>query len=210
MESKREELLIHMYDQMFNDINRHIMVIWQSVGTLVGTFALFALVEKKVIGLDLTVALIVLASAWLLAHLFDASYWYNRNLAIIANIERQFLTAKDQHDIHYYFGAHRPNNKMITHLRIQFALGVGLVILVIGYHFMERVATGFGLPFSAFEPSRALPYVVLCAAGVYLVWLRRNRGESYAEFLRNSPGIRVASEGIEYGVGHGHGRSKLS
>jgi hypothetical protein len=32
------------------------------------------------------------------------SYWYNRNLVIIANIERQFLGRKE---IHYYFGKHR-------------------------------------------------------------------------------------------------------
>lgn len=42
----REDLLLKMYDQMFNDINRHIMVVWQSVGVLVGAFAVFALVEK--------------------------------------------------------------------------------------------------------------------------------------------------------------------
>ena len=53
------------------------------------------------------------------ANLIDSSYWYNRNLVIIANIERQFLELKDLKEIHYYFGAHRPKNKMITHLKVQ-------------------------------------------------------------------------------------------
>jgi len=47
----RHELLLKMYDQMFNDINRHIMTVWQSVATLAGTAALLALVEKAIIPL---------------------------------------------------------------------------------------------------------------------------------------------------------------
>ena len=115
-EDPRERLLLQMYDQMFNDINRHIMVVWQSVGVLVGAFAIFALTEKQVVTVDVAASLIVLIAGWSLAHLYDAAYWYNRNLVIIANIERQFLRQSDLRDIHYYFGAHRPTNLMITHL----------------------------------------------------------------------------------------------
>jgi hypothetical protein len=124
--TEREELLLKMYDQMFNDINRHIMVVWQSVGVVVGAFAIFSLVEKNVVSLDIAVSVVLLLCAWLHAHLLDAAYWYNRNLVIIANIERQFLKREDLKNIHYYFGAHRPKNKMIEHLRIQVALGNGL------------------------------------------------------------------------------------
>ena len=42
----RQELLLKMYDQLFNDINTHIIVVWQSVGVVVCAFALLALVEK--------------------------------------------------------------------------------------------------------------------------------------------------------------------
>jgi hypothetical protein len=34
---KRPEFLIEMYKQMLNDINTHILVVWQSVGVLVGS-----------------------------------------------------------------------------------------------------------------------------------------------------------------------------
>src|SRR6266511_2529460 len=98
----RYELLLRMYDQMFSDINRHIQIVWQSVGVLASTFGILvgilALFEKQVpIGLanallDVATALIMLIVGWLLAHVYDASYWYNRNLVIIANIERQFLS----------------------------------------------------------------------------------------------------------------------
>jgi hypothetical protein len=202
--SHREELLLKMYDQMFNDINRHIMVVWQSVGVLVGAFAIFALVEKNVVSLDIATSIILLLCAWLIAHLFDSSYWYNRNLVIIANIEKQFLKKEDLKDIHYYFGAHRPKNKMIDHLRQQVALGVGLGSIVLAYHFSKRVLPGISAPWSNFEPARALPYILVFAATIYLVRLKCRYISKYAEFLTNSPGISIDTSGITFGIGHGY------
>lgn len=199
----RQELLLKMYDQLFNDINRHIVVIWQSISVLIGAFAIFALVEKNIISIDLASAIIVLLSAWLLSHLYDSAYWYNRNLTMIANIERQFLLKEDLKNIHYYFGKHRPVNSMLTHLKIQFALGVGLCSIVLLYHFVTRVVPGFGGSFEHIDPVRALPYIVVFASFFFLKWIRNNRRDSYREFLYNSPGIEVDTNGLNYGVGHG-------
>lgn len=198
----RKEFLIHMYDQMFNDINRHILVVWQSVGTLIAALALFSLVEKQIIPLDVASALIVMIDTWLLAHLQDAAYWYNRNLVIIANIERLFLKQKDLRDIQYYFGKHRKDNKMLTHLKIQYFLGIGMVILVTLYHFIMRILPGIGAPWENFEPQRGLPYLFSILGAILLVCLWNKRKADYQEFLRNSPGIDVDTTGIEYGGGH--------
>jgi hypothetical protein len=205
--TQREELLLKMYDQMFNDINRHIMVVWQSIGVLVGAFAIFTLVEKNVVSLDIAAGIILLLSSWLFAHLIDASYWYNRNLVIIANIERQFLKKEDLKAIHYYFGAHRPNNKMIEHLRIQVALGVGLSGIVSIYHFIERILPGLRAPWSNFEPLRGLPYLIFFVALVYLFLLKGRTRIKYQEFIDNSPGIEVDTTNVDYGIGHGHDKS---
>lgn len=199
----RQELLLKMYDQLFNDINRHIVVIWQSISVFVGAFAIFALVEKKIISIDLASAIIVLLSAWLISHLYDSAYWYNRNLTMIANIERQFLLKEDLKNIHYYFGKHRPVNSMLTHLKIQFALGIGLCSIVLLYHFISRIVPGFGASFQNIDPVRSLPYIVLIASFFFLKWIRENRRKSYQEFLDNSPGIEVDTTGVNYGVGHG-------
>jgi hypothetical protein len=193
---------MRMYDQMFNDINTHILVVWQSVGVLVGAFAIFALTEKQVISLDVAAALIVLIAAWLIGHLYDASYWYNRNLVIIANIERQFLKRSDLRDVHYYFGKHRRKGTMIMHLRIQYALALGIGFIVVLFHFFTRVAKGFGSPWSSLEPLRSLPYVILVLAAVALRRLKSHREKAYAEFLENSPGKAVDTDGINFGVGH--------
>ncbi len=93
-EKARSDFLIAMYNQLMNDINRHIVVVWQSVTALLGAFAAWALVEKQVISLDFAVTLIVVLAIWVIAHVYDAAYWYNRNLVMIANIERQFQKTK--------------------------------------------------------------------------------------------------------------------
>src|SRR5450830_1827025 len=180
--NKRDEMLLKMYDQMFNDINRHIMVIWQSISVLVGAFAIFALVEKNVISLDLAATIVLLLCAWLIAHLFDASYWYNRNLVIIANIERQFLVSTDLKDIHYYFGSHRPKNKMIEHLRLQMALGIGLGAIILMYHFLDRVTPGLSSSLDKFDPIRCLPYIFFLIAICYLYKQKNDSEKKYQEF----------------------------
>jgi hypothetical protein len=209
METNREEFLIEMYGQMMHDIDRHIMVIWQSVGVLVGSLAVIALAEKGIVSLDVSTAIIILLCAWLFAHLVDSAYWYNRNLAIIANIERQFLHQTDLRDIHYYFGEHRPKNRMIAHLRTQMIFGIALGALVLANHFFSRVVPGLGAPWSNFEPVRALPYVAAVLAVVWPLLANRATNVKYAEFLANSPGKTVDSTGIEYGPGHGFPKPHL-
>ena len=39
MESERSEFLLHMYDQLINDVTRHILIGWQSL-TIIGGSAL--------------------------------------------------------------------------------------------------------------------------------------------------------------------------
>lgn len=201
----RQELLLRMYDQLFNDINRHIMVVWQSVGVLVGAFAIFALVEKEVVPIDIAASIVLLLCSWLIAHLLDAAYWYNRNLVMIANIERQFLDLSDLKEIHYYFGAHRPKNNMIEHLKLQFALGVGLGFIILFYHFFEEIVPLLQCNGKNIGLLNVLPYLLVISASFYLVILKRKLVKKYEEFLVNSPGKQVSVSDIQYGVGHGHG-----
>jgi hypothetical protein len=123
-------------------------------------------------------------------------------LVIIANIERQFLNVSDLKDIHYYFGKHRAKSAMLTHLKIQYWLGIGIALLFAFYHFATRVLPGIHQPPRNFEFSRSLPYVFIVLSFLLLWRLRSNRIESYEEFLRNSPGVAVRTTGITFGVGH--------
>ena len=206
-EESRRAFLFQMYNQLFNDINRHILVVWQSVSVLIGSIALLGLSAKGVLSPEIATTLVVLVCAWLLAHTYDASLWYNRNLAMIANIERQFLVQSDLRDIHYYFGKHRPaNNPMISHLKNQFALGVGLGACVLLYHFITEVVPGAFAANWTFAPDLALPYVAAIVAAGYLYCLSSRLDEAYAEFLSNSPGIAIETPNVTYGIGHGFGK----
>lgn len=202
MNDRRDQFLLELYRQMMNDIGRHILTVWQSVGVVVGAFALFALAEKGVMPIDLACSIVVLLCVWLYAHFLDANYWYNRNLVIVANIERQFLLKSDLRDIHYYFGKHRSKASVLTHLGIQRMLGISLALLVLAYHFLVRVAPGLCSPISNLDLIRCLPYVLVALAVFYLYKMTRTMEAKYAEFLQNSPGVEVDATGIQFGEGH--------
>jgi len=198
-EAKRLDFMIAMYNQLMNDINRHIVVVWQSVTVLVGAFAAWSLIEKEVISLSVAATLIIGISIWVVAHVYDAAYWYNRNLVIIANIERQFLRQSDLKEIHYYFGKHRSTNSMLTHLRLQRALAVGVAVLVFLVHFSSDF---WPKPFWALELENYLPIAAMTFGAI--VWVRSSERakQRYKEFLENSPGKEVDVSGIRFGIGH--------
>ena len=197
----RAQFLMSMYGQMMDDINRHIIVVWQSVGVLFAAFAGLALVEKQVIPIDIGITLIVIVCAWVIAHVYDASYWYNRNLVIIANIERQFLRHSDLREIHYYFGVHRRTGAMITHLEIQRGLALAVAGLVLLYDLIVVVLPTLSLA-ASIRWLGTFPWFGL--AGMLWVWhwSRRKAKKRYATFLTNSPGRSIDASGLEHGPGH--------
>jgi hypothetical protein len=201
LEKPRRDFLLAMYGQLMNDINRHIVVVWQSVGVLFGAFAVFALVEKRIISLDIATSLIVILCTWVIAHVYDAGYWYNRNLVIIANIERQFLKPSDLREIHYYFGRHRKTGALITHLEIQMYLALGVAMLVLAAHFFtvvlpvwQKAKEGTGLTY--------LPWAAAVIGLAFWAWSKRKFATRYETFIANSPGREIDDSGINHGPGH--------
>lgn len=75
--------------------------------------------------------------------------------------------------------------------------------MMLVFHFMTRVVPMLSASGPAFEAQRVLPYVLLAAAVVYLIQFAREREQGYREFITNSPGAPINTEGIVYGVGHG-------
>lgn len=190
--TSRDVFLAEMYKAMWDNINRHIGVVWHSVTVLAGAFAVFGLVEKGVVPIDFATALVVIISTWQLAHVFDASYWVNRNLLIIRNIECQFLNRDDLQQIHYYFVRQR-DNKMIDHFRIQFALGIVVPILTLIYHAHKQ-----GLPahFATLaETAKALPYAAFVVGAIFVLLVRDTHNGSYAKLRKESPGPTIVTDG---------------
>lgn len=186
--TSREQFLITMYGSMWDNINRHIGVIWHSVAVLLGAFAVFGLVEKQVMPVDFAAALIVIVSVWQIAHVFDASYWVNRNLLILRNIECQFLDHSDLKEIHYYFRKAR-RWSMIEHFKIQLALGVVVILLTLLYHVTKQgIPTGLRSPA---ELSKALPYAALIPGVIGVLVIRFKQARAYRGLAKESPGVAI-------------------
>lgn len=93
---------------------------------------------------------------------------------------------------------------MISHLENQMFLAIGLAVVVLAYHFYDRVLAGLGESMSSFDPARTIPYISAMLCSFYLLRVQGQRRKDYAEFLRESPGIPVDTTGVNYGPGHGH------
>lgn len=207
LEQNRKDFLMKIYDQMFNDIDRHHKFVWENIGILIGAFAVFALTEKNLIPFDFAVAIIILISSWVIMQVYDSNYWYNRNLVIIANIERQFLTKEDLKHVHYYFGAHRPVNSVQTTLKIQIYFCWTIIVLFLVYHFITAVIPSFHFEWNIqnVDLAKTIPYLVtlICFLGP-IKWIKKKRRDNYKEFLAESPGVHVDVKGTRFGDGHGH------
>lgn len=189
-DDKRAEFLLEIYRQTSAHLGRHISGVWQCVGVVGAALVVFAQNKDHPLN-DYSCALVVLLCGWLAATTLDASNWFNRNLAIISNVERLFLRPDDLKNVHYFFAKHRPPGQLAQHFSIQLFLSAAVYVLVLCYHFSERVLPGLSLPWSNFQPSRALPYVVAGTVLAALVWLARHYKRKDAKFHAESPGISL-------------------
>ena len=193
-EERRDEFLRLMYGEMWNNINRHLTVTWQAVGVVAAGFAVFlGIADKNPSMIDAAAGLMIIVSGWLLSHIYDANTWFNRNLGIIANIERQFLAKNDAAEIQFYFTEpHR--RRLLSHLRVQRDFGLAAAVLVLVTHFLVRVLPGIHEPWDHFDPIRTLPYLAVLGCIWWVGYSRREQRESVDEFVIKSPGRTVKEE----------------
>ncbi len=197
----RTDFLIEMYNQLCSEIDRHIKVTWQIVGVLLSTFAVFALIEKNIISLDIATSIVIAVCALAIGIIIESNFWYNRNLVIIANIERQFLVDTDIEDIHYYFKSHRKNNAYLDMMLIQLFFILIISSIVVLYHFSKEVLPSLS-PSNEFNLSKTIPYLVLIASGILLLLFHFKRRKNYNEFKKNSPGKMIGGNAIASNSDH--------
>jgi hypothetical protein len=184
---KRPDFLLAMYKAMWDNINRHILVVWQSVTALLAAVGALYLSGKDILAPDLATSLVIVASTWAMAHAIDSKGWFNRNLYIITNIERQFLLRSDATAIHPFFVGESRKNTMIEHLRIQAVLGCTMAVLALSAHFVKRVLPTLDMNASV-DPARWLPYGVAVIGIVCLLLLNASVAKGYARLTQSAPG----------------------
>lgn len=194
-EERRFHFLLEMYKETSAHLNRHILVTWQSIGVVVGALAVFGLGDKFGVGndarLDFVTAVVTVVCAWAIAHVYDANNWFDRNLHIISNIERQFLKQEDLKNIHPYFLSHRrevSSKELLLHFQIQALMPFALWLLIMAYHFWKRVWPGFQSPITNLELVRAMPYMVAAASVAYCLYVILDTRKGYKALAEKSPG----------------------
>jgi hypothetical protein len=212
--SRRDHFLLNMYNQLMNDINRHILVAWQSIAALASVIGAFMLSSSNIVPLQIWIAALFIVCDWHLKHTFDASFWYNRNLVIIGNIEREFFVSGDETIICCYFVEHRKKNKMISHLKIQRDLGYFLMIfvfLICLFRVYGRVQGGttlsdyFSLFFGTFRLVDFVPTLALIYSLRSIIIFKNKTDVNYNTFLKNSPGKSVFHN-VDFSNTHGQDR----
>jgi len=200
----RAALLLAMYRATWDNINRHILVVWQSIAAVLAALGASYLSGRNLIAPDLAAVFVVLATGWSLSHSIDAKGWYNRNLLIIANIERQFLLPSDAEKIHPFFGGEPRRSKMIEHLLIQSVLACAIGGLVLLGHFLDRVVPGLDIS-RPIDPLRCLPYITTVGVLGFVVWLNRHVNANYEKLTSHSWVRRVDGQAPRAETGDGQG-----
>lgn len=185
--TNRATFLMTMYTAMWDNINRHILVGWQSVTALFAALAAVYLAEQGSINMELAATFVTLTAGWSVAHTIDARGWFNRNMHIITNIERLFLVESDEREVHYFF-QRGPRTGTIEHLLIQSLLGWSIWLLALSWHFSTRIWPGFSLPWSSFRIELAMPYVAAVSVLLFVRSLRRRVERSETTLHERSPG----------------------
>lgn len=187
----RKDFLLHVYDQAWRNVASHVALVWQAIGVLVGTVALFSLVEKKVLPLDIAATLAILVATWFIQHVYDAWEWFHRNMQLLTNVERQFLRHSDQKIIHHFFKRHLLTTKMPAHFKLQAFLGYGLATIVFAFHLSERVFKERFDPSSASEYLRFAPLIaVACGIGAVIFTFQRVVSDN-KDLNKEAPGLEV-------------------
>jgi hypothetical protein len=183
----RKTFLISMYNQLCNEMDRHIKITWQIVGVLLSTFTVFALVQNELIPLDLATDIVIVVACLALGIIIESNFWYNRNLVMVANIERQFLEPNDASEIHYYFIKHRDKNAFIDMMKIQMIFVLLILIIVVGYHYNEVVLPSLN-PENDWDFLKISPYLILVTSSIILYKFYKKRIVNYNKFKTLSPG----------------------
>lgn len=184
----RKEFLLKMYEQLCTENNRNINFLVQSVSVLIGIFAILSLTEKGLISLDIATIVIILICTWFIRLIIDSNYWYNRNLAIISNIEKEFLLNSDLKDVQHYFSGKRDKNSFLSNYKTHLLLGIGISVIMILTHFVIRIFPGFFQDFSNFQWTPVFPYLILSWCIFSIVKFQKKQSMKYSEFIDFSPG----------------------
>lgn len=94
-ETWRNEFLLRLYDDLWRSIDRVESGIWQFVALYAVIAGLMISTVRESVPRSIAVVFSLIISFWGINVAINAGKWFNRNLAFVINIEKQFLFAED-------------------------------------------------------------------------------------------------------------------
>ena len=181
---RRDSFLLTYYGVLWDNINRHVSGVWQTVTTLGVSVALLGLVGNGFLSMAAAATLVIGVAAWYAATVYDSALWFARNQAIATNVERAFLDdPEDRKIIQPYYVAHR-KDLLISHFQIPLWLSRGLAFVGV-LLYADSADKPDGLLYW-------LPYAAVVTYVVVEVMSRIAAKSSYAKLLKAAPGASVA------------------
>jgi hypothetical protein len=205
-EDRKADFLLAMYKAMWDNINRHVTVLWQAVAVLGATFSvgLIAIRDNPKwpdsIYSDFAAVIQIATACWLIAHAIDSTAWFNRNILIISNIEKYFAKSFDRSDyVHPYMEKDWPGPKQIPrHMVIQGVFGVMVAIASVMLHAFTRiipvVQSDVCGPTSYVQLSRELPLITLALGVLVCLVLWNATSTERKEFEQKMDAFRMQKD----------------
>ncbi|HLJ84255.1 MAG TPA: hypothetical protein VKT51_08815 [Candidatus Eremiobacteraceae bacterium] len=187
--SHRSEFLLKVYDTYNAEIGRHFGLAWQAVSIFAASLLAVATsaIHSDVLPTWIVASLYIVLVTWAIQVVLDASFWYNRNLVVIANIERQFLSDDDDRNIQWYFKTHRPTNKPITFMRSLLLFLLVTALIVVTFYFVFPALAGQSCFYNMAR--NYVPALVLVLAIAVLRGFSQEKNREYTDFLTHAPGV---------------------
>ncbi len=194
MDQDRKDFLLAMYKELFNNIDRHISLSWQSISIVAAFLTSFILTEKFKVPSFITVFFLIIIITWTIARLIDAEHWYERNIHIISNIEKIFLTEDDDaKNIHYYFTKNRTKKNKLESVLIQSFASTMLWMIAVGYY-VWRIPKSIKENLHVFdvniETGVLMSFSVILAILLYIY--RQKNLKSIEKLRTRSPGLNTS------------------
>ena len=200
MNKDKKEFLLAMYKELFNNVDRHISLSWQSVSVIASFLAAIMLTERFGVPSIITVSVIIIIAGWTIARLIDAEHWYDRNIHIISNIEKLFLSEdeKDDKNIHFYFKKNRTRDNRLESVTIQI-YGTTLIWLLAIVYSMWRVPKNIEDNMVIFNTSNIYceSYFLIIISGIVAIILsiyKHHTIRALEKLRKNSPGLNCEYE----------------
>ena len=92
---KRDKFLFHLYDKLWDSIERSETGVWQFIGFNAALFGIIVLVFTEKLPVDVAGIFGMIIAFWGMNVSINSGWWFNHNLTIVKNIEQQFLYSDD-------------------------------------------------------------------------------------------------------------------